>query len=388
MLKALIVDDSKTARYSLRQLLERVDFEVDALESAEEALDYLKEQRPDLIFMDHMMPGMDGFQAVKTIKGEPRVADIPIVMYTSREGEVYVGQAHALGAADIMIKPARQKDLTSVLDRLRQRHLLQPAIEAKLEPVEPVPAAGATESVASVEVVEPAIDENEGPLPEEPPPLAETTARNPWWVFAAVVALLLPVAWLLNLYIPAEQERRQLVDQQRQLYRVLQWSLNQENLYPWGASPLAGERLARFRELISQLSALGYEGRVRLKVHAGDFCLVGDGDGGWQLPPADLAVTECGALGVPALQAMALTQRQGSAFTRFLERSPLLADGRIRVEWLGYGSATPREDYPVDEEDIDAGRWNDVAGRNQRYEIELLPDARPDQEGLWSLLKG
>ena len=62
---ALIVDDSRSARVMLRRLLEEHDLDVATAGSAEEALEYLTENRPDVIFMDHMMPDMDGFEAVE-----------------------------------------------------------------------------------------------------------------------------------------------------------------------------------------------------------------------------------------------------------------------------------------------------------------------------------
>ncbi len=96
--RALVVDDSKSARVILSRMLEKYDIEVDMAESAEQAIEYLKNNRPDAIFMDHLMPGMDGLQAVQAIKGNPQTAMIPIMMYTSQEGELYVGQARALGA--------------------------------------------------------------------------------------------------------------------------------------------------------------------------------------------------------------------------------------------------------------------------------------------------
>ena len=82
-------------------MLEKYDIDVDMAESAEQAIEYLKGNRPDAIFMDHLMPGMDGLQAVKAIKGNPQTAMIPIMMYTSQEGELYVGQARALGAMGV-----------------------------------------------------------------------------------------------------------------------------------------------------------------------------------------------------------------------------------------------------------------------------------------------
>jgi len=115
---ALVVDDSKTARVTLKRMLEKHDIEVDTLESAEQALDYLIGKTPDVIFMDHMMPDMDGFQAVEAIKGNPDTATIPIMMYTSKEGDLYVSQARALGAIGILPKEVEPAELFQVLNNL------------------------------------------------------------------------------------------------------------------------------------------------------------------------------------------------------------------------------------------------------------------------------
>ncbi|HEU4778941.1 MAG TPA: response regulator [Steroidobacteraceae bacterium] len=117
--RALVVDDSKSARAFLSRILERHEITVDAAESAEAAIDYLTRNRPDVIFMDHMMPGMDGFQAVQSIKNNPRTAAIPILMYTSQEGDLYLGQARALGAEGVLPKQIKQADITKMLYQLR-----------------------------------------------------------------------------------------------------------------------------------------------------------------------------------------------------------------------------------------------------------------------------
>jgi CheY-like chemotaxis protein len=117
--RALIVDDSKSARVVLARMLEKYDLKVDTSESAEDAIEYLKVNRPDVIFMDHLMPGMDGFQAVQAIKSNPATATIPIMMYTSQEGELYVGQARALGAVGVMPKQVAPVDVSKVLYQLR-----------------------------------------------------------------------------------------------------------------------------------------------------------------------------------------------------------------------------------------------------------------------------
>src|SRR6202795_401168 len=119
--RALVVDDSKSAREVLSRMLEKYEVEVDMAESAEQAIEYLKSNRPDAIFMDHLMPGMDGLQAVQAIKSNPHTAMIPIMMYTSQEGELYVGQARALGAMGVLPKQVRPVDVSKVLYEL---HLL------------------------------------------------------------------------------------------------------------------------------------------------------------------------------------------------------------------------------------------------------------------------
>jgi CheY-like chemotaxis protein len=130
--RALVVDDSKSARVILSRMLEKYDIEVDMAESAEQAIDYLTRHRPDAIFMDHLMPGMDGLQAVQVIKSNPQTAMIPIMMYTSQEGELYVGQARALGAMGVLPKQVRPVDVSKVLYELHllpdRRDMAEPAL--------------------------------------------------------------------------------------------------------------------------------------------------------------------------------------------------------------------------------------------------------------------
>src|SRR5690606_18711585 len=102
-------------------MLETHALDVDTAESAEAALEYLNSHRPDVIFMDHLMPGMDGFEAVSAIKNNPATATIPIMMYTSQEGEVYVGQARALGALGVLPKTVEPVEVSKVL---RNLHLI------------------------------------------------------------------------------------------------------------------------------------------------------------------------------------------------------------------------------------------------------------------------
>ena len=116
---ALVVDDSSLARAVLKKMLVEHGLEVDTSTSAEEALVYLYTRQPDVIFMDHTMPGMDGLLAVKTIKNNPKTAMIPIMMYTSKEGEMYVSQARALGAVGVLPKQLANTELKNVLNELK-----------------------------------------------------------------------------------------------------------------------------------------------------------------------------------------------------------------------------------------------------------------------------
>jgi CheY-like chemotaxis protein len=134
--RALVVDDSKSSRAFLAKLLEEQQVAVDAAESAEQAIDYLAGHQPDVIFMDHLMPGMDGFQAVQAIKNNPQTAAIPILMYTSQQGELYLGQARALGAAGVLAKGAQTSELRALLEELNLAPPPESAIVVTPPPVE------------------------------------------------------------------------------------------------------------------------------------------------------------------------------------------------------------------------------------------------------------
>ncbi len=116
---ALLVDDSKVARFALSKLLEGRNMEVNMAGSAEEALDFLKSHdRPDVIFMDHLMPGMNGVEATKAIKGNPETAGIPIIMCTSKKSSSFTEEAKNFGVYNILTKPPQTDGLGLVLDQL------------------------------------------------------------------------------------------------------------------------------------------------------------------------------------------------------------------------------------------------------------------------------
>lgn len=117
--RALIVDDSRSARVILSRMLETHGLQVDTAESAEQALEYLRNTHPDVVFMDHLMPGMDGFEAVRVIKSNAATADIPVMMYTSQDGEHYALQARRAGARGVLSKTLKSSDVSRALYDLR-----------------------------------------------------------------------------------------------------------------------------------------------------------------------------------------------------------------------------------------------------------------------------
>ena len=117
--RALIVDDSTTAQYRLKKMLRRYPLDIDIVDSGEAALRYLARHAPAVIFMDHLMPGIDGFRALQIIKSNPDTAMIPVIMYTSKSGDVYTGQARALGAFDVVSKDRiNATDLSKVMENI------------------------------------------------------------------------------------------------------------------------------------------------------------------------------------------------------------------------------------------------------------------------------
>jgi CheY-like chemotaxis protein len=118
-LTILLVDDSKSARYALRLQLQRHGALVDTADSAEAALEKVKEKPPDAVFMDHTMPGMNGFEALELLKSDPKTTDIPVVMCTSNADSEFIAQAKRKGAAGILSKATAADKLPSLIEHLR-----------------------------------------------------------------------------------------------------------------------------------------------------------------------------------------------------------------------------------------------------------------------------
>ena len=120
-LSALVVDDSKSARFFLRKALEEQEVAVDLVESGFDALERVGQKRPDVVFMDHQMPEMDGLETMERMKGDPATRSIPVVMCTSTDEAGFLQRVHELGALDILPKPPSAELLRGVLDQVRQQ---------------------------------------------------------------------------------------------------------------------------------------------------------------------------------------------------------------------------------------------------------------------------
>jgi CheY-like chemotaxis protein len=118
-MKILLVDDSKSARYALRLQLQKQGAEVEMAESAEAAFEKLKGALPDAILMDHMMPGLNGFEALEVIREDPRTAAIPVIMCTSHEEPEFVATAQKKGVFGILPKSAAPELLPEMMARLQ-----------------------------------------------------------------------------------------------------------------------------------------------------------------------------------------------------------------------------------------------------------------------------
>ena len=109
--KILLVDDSKTELHYLSDLLGKRGYTVRTAENGEEAMRRLGEEKPDLILMDVVMPGQNGFQLTRAITRDPRFANVPVIMCTSKNQETDKVWGMRQGARDYVVKPVNADEL-------------------------------------------------------------------------------------------------------------------------------------------------------------------------------------------------------------------------------------------------------------------------------------
>jgi len=409
---------------------------VETAESAEAALEFLTGHRPDVIFMDHMMPGMDGFQAVKAIKENPATATIPVMMYTSQSGELYVGQARALGAVGVLPKQIKPVEVGEVL---RSLHLVGGAAEQSpgRRASDLARRAGDPKGPPSVESInapadwsdlhrwlqEMLADHNRAlrsdiettvsrVLNDHAPGRRPTEAPvwGAFWPSGALITVLSIVAatfiWLhldseakwravtrQNIDLLSELNSRRATDvaaaenvvsrmsadrasdaeQAPGVAAALEWSVNQSATYPPTALPFGDGQLERLKGLMDRLNVLGFRGTIRLESHVGDFCMSRTPEGAWAMAADDLPVTRCDRTGLQPEEARAESARQSVSFANYLAEL-IVGGGPIKVDLQPLGNSEPLVPYPVATDGTTAGDWNRIAQQNQRVEVRLIAD--------------
>ena len=103
----LIVEDSPTELFQMTKALEKGGFRVEGAADGEEALRKARDMRPDLILMDIVMPGMDGFRATRALSNDPATKSIPVIMVSSKDQESDRVWGLRQGAVDFIVKPVK-----------------------------------------------------------------------------------------------------------------------------------------------------------------------------------------------------------------------------------------------------------------------------------------
>jgi twitching motility two-component system response regulator PilH len=116
--KILVVDDSATERHILGEILTRQGFEVSFAESGEIGVAKARQDKPDLVVMDVVMPGLNGFQATRAISKDPDTAQIPVLLCTTKDQETDKIWGMRQGARDYLVKPVKEAELLSKIAAL------------------------------------------------------------------------------------------------------------------------------------------------------------------------------------------------------------------------------------------------------------------------------
>lgn len=153
--KALVVDDSRLARIALSKLLAPHNIDVIMAGSSAEAMSAAKEESPDIIFMDYMMPDVDGYETTKVICSNPELNHIPVVMCTSQDTEEDRKRARECGAKGFLTKPTTQPVLDKLINAVNKlsdkAKTQQPTSEhtSSMQPTHSTNAMQSSQSTAS-----------------------------------------------------------------------------------------------------------------------------------------------------------------------------------------------------------------------------------------------
>ncbi len=118
MARILLVDDEPDIRYITKRMLEKEGHEIIEACDGEECLQKLESEKPDLILLDVMMPGLKGWEVCRKIKAEEKTRSIPVVMFTVRTSEEDLEESRKCGAEAHINKPFEREELLRVVNRV------------------------------------------------------------------------------------------------------------------------------------------------------------------------------------------------------------------------------------------------------------------------------
>lgn len=118
MARILIIDDSPTETHAFTRMLEGSGYETFSAPNAEEGLALARKEKPDLILMDVVMPGMNGFQATRKLSKDPGTKAIPVIMVTTKDQETDRIWGLRQGASEYVVKPPVELDLMTKIKSL------------------------------------------------------------------------------------------------------------------------------------------------------------------------------------------------------------------------------------------------------------------------------
>ncbi|PWK46875.1 twitching motility response regulator PilH [Pleionea mediterranea] len=116
MARVLIVDDSPTETHVLSSILDKHGHEVLTAENGEAGIEVAKAEKPDLVLMDVVMPGLNGFQATRHLKKDPETSNIPVVIVTTKDQETDKIWGMRQGAKDYLTKPVQEGNLMKIIN--------------------------------------------------------------------------------------------------------------------------------------------------------------------------------------------------------------------------------------------------------------------------------
>jgi twitching motility two-component system response regulator PilG len=116
-IKVMIIDDSNTIRRTAEALLKKAGFEVYTAADGFEAMSMITDNQPDIIFVDIMMPRLDGYQTCQLIKNNKRFRDTPVIMLSSKDGLFDRARGRIAGSQEHVNKPFTQEELIDVINK-------------------------------------------------------------------------------------------------------------------------------------------------------------------------------------------------------------------------------------------------------------------------------